>query len=510
MPTTESTPLLPSSQPSSSSITLPRTWRRALEWGLICGLAVLLFITALVFAEQKFGGHPSMNMVIKALHTNDVMEHLKALVEVAKHHHNSRSIRNGYNASAEYIIHQLEDSGACDVSTQIFPVSMWEKKENTEFIILTGDVAVFVDQQDFATLKSTAPSTLLFDNRLIEIDDLCSAQECSRTVHKKLVIAPYSYQMEENVDIAKRLAKANAAAVLFVLSRSSNPVHFEDQHNSFFESNVTLPVFVMDNNMYTILLDVMQGDYLVNIQTSVLITTTYTYNILCNWKSGDDKNKIIVGSHLDSVENSPGINAGSGAATSLAIALTLAKLSYQPTNQLVFAWWSGKEVGDAGISRYLHNMTEEQVNATTAYINLDILGSQNYIPYILRTNPTSEVVNGRSQQIAKIFEKYFDQVGYKYAHTSTTDGTEHDVFAVKAGVAYGGLYSGMGPKTPSQKRKFGGIAYVDADPCYQLACDTLDNVSTEAINLLSHAAIYVIHALSSTLNLRGYLDGTTV
>jgi hypothetical protein len=26
-----------------------------LEWGLICGLAVLLFITALVFAEEKFG-----------------------------------------------------------------------------------------------------------------------------------------------------------------------------------------------------------------------------------------------------------------------------------------------------------------------------------------------------------------------------------------------------------------------------------------------------------------------
>jgi hypothetical protein len=99
------------------------------------------------------GGHPSMNMVIKALHTNDVMEHLKALMEVAKHHHNSRSIRNGYNASAEYIIHQLENSGACDVSTQIFPLSMWEKKENTEFIVLTadGDVSIFVDQQDFAS-----------------------------------------------------------------------------------------------------------------------------------------------------------------------------------------------------------------------------------------------------------------------------------------------------------------------------------------------------------------------
>lgn len=104
-------------------------------------------------------------------------------------------------------------------------------------------------------------------------------------------------------------------------------------------------------------------------------------------------------------------------------------------------------------------MPEEQINNTAAYINLDILGSQNYIPYvshtflpldssehaqfftlrkqILRTNPTSELVKGRSEQIAKIFEKYFDQIGYKYAHTTTTDGTEHDAFAVKSGVAYG-------------------------------------------------------------------------
>lgn len=36
-----------------------------------------------------------------------------------------------------------------------------------------------------------------------------------------------------------------------------------------------------------------------------------------------------------------------------------------------------------------------------------------------------------------MFAKYFDQTGYKYAYTTTTDGTEHDAFAVRSGVAYG-------------------------------------------------------------------------
>ncbi|GAB5585255.1 hypothetical protein Unana1_00155 [Umbelopsis nana] len=397
-------------------------------------------------------------MVLKALNTNDVMEHLRAFMEVAGHHHNSRSVRNGYNASAEYIIHQLENSGACDLTIQSFPVSAWEKIQNTEFIVLTasGDVVVFKDQQDFTMLKSAAPSTLLFDNRLIEMGDLCNDSGCSNAVENKIVIVPYSQQVEENIAIARHL---------------------------------------------------MKDDYLVNIQTHVVITTSHTYNIICEWKYGDDSNRIVVGSHLDSVDNSPGINAGSGAATTLAIALALSSLRYQPTNKLVFAWWGAKEAGDSGILHYLNSLNDEQVSNTAAHINIDIIGSQNYIPYVLRTNPTSEQVSDQSRQIVSAIEQYFDRIQYKYAHTFTTDGTEHDIFATRTGIPYGGLYSGMGPKTPSQKRKFGGIAYVKADPCYHLACDTLDNVSVHGINLFSHAAIYAIHALSSHPNLRRYLDG---
>jgi hypothetical protein len=118
------------------------------------------------------GGHPSMNQVIKALSTNDVMEHLRALMEVASHHHNSRSIRNGYNASAEYIIHQLENSGAYDLTTQPFSVSIWEKIQETEFIVLTasGDVVVFKDQQDFISMaKSSFPILTLSTFILIHV-----------------------------------------------------------------------------------------------------------------------------------------------------------------------------------------------------------------------------------------------------------------------------------------------------------------------------------------------------
>ncbi|KAJ2962443.1 hypothetical protein NQZ79_g2366 [Umbelopsis isabellina] len=434
------------------------------------------------------GGHPSKSMVVKALKTEDIMDHLKALMEVAGQHHNSRSIRNGYNASAEYIIHQLENGANCDVTTQMFPVQIWEEIQDTEFVVLeaSGDMTAFKEREDFVLLQTAATSTLLFDNKLMELDDLCGDQGCSQKVEEKLVIAPFSEHMKKNVVIAQHLAKAKAAAILFVnLQSPSVTLTKLTSYNQYLESNVTLPIFVISNELYNYLLNMMRDDYLVNIQTHVAISTSYTYNILCEWRGGDDNNKVIVGSYLDSVENSPGINAGSGAATSLAIALALQSLSYQPTNKLVFAWWGAKEAQNTGVSHFLENQSDDFKSHIAATIHLDMLGSQNYIPYILRTNPTSEHVVEHSKKIVEAFEHYFDSIGYSYTHTYSTDGTPHDIFATQADIAYGGLYSGMAPKTPAQKRKFGGIAYVDADPCYHMACDTVDNISVDGIHLAS-------------------------
>jgi Zn-dependent M28 family amino/carboxypeptidase len=56
-------------------------------------------------------------------------------------------------------------------------------------------------------------------------------------------------------------------------------------------------------------------------------------------------------------------------------------LSYKPTNKLVFAWWGGKEADNAGIKYYLDSSSQAQMTNTAAYINLDIIGSQNFVPY---------------------------------------------------------------------------------------------------------------------------------
>jgi Zn-dependent M28 family amino/carboxypeptidase len=55
---------------------------------------------------------------------------------------------------------------------------------------------------------------------------------------------------------------------------------------------------------------------------------------------------VIVGAHLDSVPEAPGISDdGSGTSTDLEVALRLAKLGIRPVNQVRFIWFSGEEQG---------------------------------------------------------------------------------------------------------------------------------------------------------------------
>jgi hypothetical protein len=105
-------------------------------------------------------------MVVKALATEDIIDHLKALMEVAGQHHNSRSIRNGYNASAEYIIHQLENGANCDVTTQTFPVQIWEEVQDTEFVVLeaSGDMTAFKEWEDFTRMHYEVCFLLVFNH----------------------------------------------------------------------------------------------------------------------------------------------------------------------------------------------------------------------------------------------------------------------------------------------------------------------------------------------------------
>ena len=74
----------------------------------------------------------------------------------------------------------------------------------------------------------------------------------------------------------------------------------------------------------------------------------------------------MVGSHLDSVPEGPGINDnGTGSAFNLELALQMAKRN-PPLNKVRFAWWGAEEEGLLGSTHYVAAITDEDFGRSSS------------------------------------------------------------------------------------------------------------------------------------------------
>lgn len=75
-------------------------------------------------------------------------------------------------------------------------------------------------------------------------------------------------------------------------------------------------------------------------------------------ESGNNDNIIMVGAHLDSVQEGPGIqDNGSGSASILEIAKNMANVP----NKVRFAWFSAEEEGLLGSNFYVSSLSQEEL-----------------------------------------------------------------------------------------------------------------------------------------------------
>ena len=90
------------------------------------------------------------------------------------------------------------------------------------------------------------------------------------------------------------------------------------------------------------------GSPTVHLITDTLNEIRQTANVIAETPGGNPDKVVLVGSHLDSVPEGPGINDnGTGSAFNLELALQLAKMA-APANKVRFAWWGAEEEGLLG------------------------------------------------------------------------------------------------------------------------------------------------------------------
>jgi Zn-dependent M28 family amino/carboxypeptidase len=216
-----------------------------------------------------------------------------------------------------------------------------------------------------------------------------------------------------------------------------------------------------------------------------------TANLLATTRTGRTDRQVVVGAHLDSVPEGPGINDnGSGSSQNLEIALQMAELDARPVNQVRFAWWSAEESGLIGSQFYVDSLTARQIKNTAVNLNFDMVGSPNFVRFVYDgdASDTNSLASTGSGVVEDVFLKYFASQQLATEPTAFDGRSDYDAF-ISVGIPAGGLFTGAeGVKTAEEAAIYGGTAGVAYDHCYHQACDTIVNLSNTALDQMSDAA----------------------
>jgi Zn-dependent M28 family amino/carboxypeptidase len=226
-----------------------------------------------------------------------------------------------------------------------------------------------------------------------------------------------------------------------------------------------------------------------------------TKNLIADSKQGNADETVVVGAHLDSVVAGPGINDnGSGSATILEIAEAMSEQKIKPRRALRFSFWGAEESGLLGSEHYVAELPENQLGQIYANLNFDMVGSPNYVRFVYDGDGSDTEADGPpgSAQIERLFNNYFAGQGLASEPTAFDGRSDYGPF-IAVGIPAGGLFTGAeGVKTPEQAAIYGGTAGEWYDPCYHQACDTINNLSTAALNEMSDAAAHATLTLAKS------------
>ena len=228
-------------------------------------------------------------------------------------------------------------------------------------------------------------------------------------------------------------------------------------------------------------------------------------NVIAQTNTGDPGHVVMIGAHLDSVEDGPGIvDDGSGVASLLEIATQLgADPSVQ--NTVRFAFFGGEENGAEGSTGYVEGLSAADRKKIKLYLNVDMVASPNGGYLVQGGKGRDEETAGPagSATIGQVLADQLAKTGVTSPEIIEFVGDDESAF-IEAGIPVGGAENGDAEeKTAKQAKAWGGQAGEVYDHCYHQACDTIDNVNRDVLDhYLRALAGTLAHFATSTDELR--------
>jgi Zn-dependent M28 family amino/carboxypeptidase len=440
-----------------------------------------------------------------AVTVEGIMTHLEAFQEIADDHGGNRAAGTaGYQASGDYVQGLLEAAGY-DVTIQEFsydrPVVLSALVEQ-----VSPNPAVYERLVDFYEMSyspdgsANAPVTAVDVNLTgdrastsgCEADDFAGFPSGNIALIQRGT-CPFR-QKAENAELAE------ASAVIIFNQGNDDPS--DDRFGLFGgtldpEPAVTVPVLSMGFELGAEL--ATTAGLVLNIDLETEIETIETFNVLADSATGRADRTVVVGAHLDSVPEGPGINDnGSGSAAILETALQMADETL--TNRVRFAFWGGEEDGLIGSSYYVSQLSARDLKNHALNLNFDMVGSPNFARFVYDGDGSSFGLKGPngSSLIESVFNSYFGSNDLAIEATAFDGRSDYFAF-INAGIPAGGLFTGAEDiKSAAQVEDAGGTAGIAFDPCYHAACDDIDNLSPIALDEMSDAIAHSVLTFAET------------
>lgn len=435
------------------------------------------------------------------MQSRNVMTRLQELQDIASMNGGNRAAAQpGYQASVDYVRSTLERAGYT-VTLQAFPFTSYEPIGPGTLSMLAPTPTDYVWDQDFTYLSQTEAGDVSASVAPVDValgagntsTSGCEPEDFTGFPSGSIALiqrGACTFQIK-----AENAAAAGATGVIIF-----NQGDTEDRKGLM---NATLgdsyaggiPVLF---TTYDIGAGWAQSEGVqVRMVADVERSRTETHNVIAETRRGNPDNVVMVGAHLDSVGEGPGINDnGSGSAALLEMAVLMSKA--HPFNKVRFAWWGAEESGLVGSTYYVTELAAEEKQRIKAYLNFDMIASPNFGNFIYDGDGSDFGLQGPpgSAAIERLLGAYFN------LRSAPTEGTEIDFRSDYAqffddGIAFGGLFTGAEDvKSEEQAQKFGGAANEPFDPCYHQACDDISNVATDALELHGDAMAFATSWLS--------------
>ena len=485
--------------------------------------AVALVATGALVSSASAAPPVDTEPMREAVTTEGIMEHMANLEAIAEANvFNGVPTRAtgtpGHEASVDYVVGVMEAAGF-DVSLQPFEADIFFEEGPAAFERVDPDPEVYLRYDgetgvwytaDFSGDGDVTAEAVVVDFVEPTTEASASSAGCEESDYVGIDVTGMIVLLQRGTcdfGLKAEIARGQGAAAVVLFNEGT--IGAPDRNDVLIPTlagyEAGIPVIGTDYATGRDLVDLIAGGTTGTLCVAVdgfINEDVVTNNVIAETPGGRADRTVVVGGHLDSVYEGPGVNDdGSGVGTMLETAQQMSEAGLlDPVNKVRFIFFSGEEQNLLGSEYYVSQLSKKELKSISVMLDFDMLASGNYGRFIYDGNGDEHGFAGPngSGVVEQVFKDFWDSEGLAYETIPFDGRSDYDAFTT-AGIPAGGIFAGAEViKQDYQVDLYGGTAGDPFDPCYHQLCDVLDNISEQGLDEHSDAAVHAIVTFAQT------------